>query len=298
MQITKSFFIYIFAICLFFSSLQSYSQNKIPFNCKTDIALAKWLVGSGQYGLMLDLSARYQTNTCCSATVDSLHFYTGWAAYNLKKLDFSTQELLLVSANSPFYRQSQFFSGYNYLYNKQLDSAKCIFNNLYKSNDSLIKSLVEFEYAGMYLLKRDTFQYSCWRSKLDDANYYYHSDLVEFDNVFYRYSKFNQKSVWLAGLMSAIVPGSGKIYAGRLGEGLSALATNGILAAIVLENYSKNGLNDYKTIIYGSLFSIFYIGNIYGSMVSVKVYRNEFYQMHENAVLLHLQLPLRNFFNQ
>jgi len=60
-----------------------------------------------------------------------------------------------------------------------------------------------------------------------------------------------KKSVALAVIMSAIIPGSGKMYAEQCGEGLAVFFANAILAAIVIENYKKAGLRNYKTILYG-----------------------------------------------
>jgi len=72
-----------------------------------------------------------------------------------------------------------------------------------------------------------------------------------------------RKSPVLAGVMSAFVPGSGYMYAGRTGDGIMALIVNGLfiagtVAAIHQENYAVAG-------IVGGIGLPFYVGNIYGS---------------------------------
>jgi tetratricopeptide (TPR) repeat protein len=72
-----------------------------------------------------------------------------------------------------------------------------------------------------------------------------------------------RKSPELAGLMSAVVPGSGYMYAGRYGDGVVALIVNGLfiagtVASIHQENYAVAA-------IVGGIGLPFYIGNIYGS---------------------------------
>ena len=72
-----------------------------------------------------------------------------------------------------------------------------------------------------------------------------------------------RKSPVLAGVMSAVVPGSGYMYAGRYGDGIMALIVNGLfiagtVVAIHQENYAVAG-------IVGGIGLPFYVGNIYGS---------------------------------
>jgi tetratricopeptide (TPR) repeat protein len=72
-----------------------------------------------------------------------------------------------------------------------------------------------------------------------------------------------RKSPAVAGVMSAVVPGSGYMYAGRYGDGVVALIVNGLfiagtVAAIHQENYAVAA-------IVGGIGLPFYIGNIYGS---------------------------------
>jgi tetratricopeptide (TPR) repeat protein len=72
-----------------------------------------------------------------------------------------------------------------------------------------------------------------------------------------------RKSPAVAGVMSAVVPGSGYMYAGRYGDGVVALIVNGLfiagtVAAIHQENYAVAA-------IVGGIGLPFYIGNIYGA---------------------------------
>lgn len=72
-----------------------------------------------------------------------------------------------------------------------------------------------------------------------------------------------RKSPVLAGMMSALVPGSGYMYAGRYGDGITALVVNGLfiagtVVAIHQEEYAVAA-------IVGGVGLPFYVGNIYGS---------------------------------
>lgn len=82
------------------------------------------------------------------------------------------------------------------------------------------------------------------------------------------YENLPLKSETLAAVLSAILPGSGYVYAGRYGDGLSAFLLNalfiaGTVAAVNNELYATSALT-------GGIGLPFYIGNIYGSANAVK----------------------------
>jgi hypothetical protein len=76
----------------------------------------------------------------------------------------------------------------------------------------------------------------------------------------------HMKSAFLAGVMSGAVPGSGKVYAGRAGDGLVSFFIVGIMALQSYEGYKKDGLLSVRCITFGLLGSAFYGGNIWGSI--------------------------------
>jgi outer membrane protein assembly factor BamD (BamD/ComL family)/TM2 domain-containing membrane protein YozV len=72
-----------------------------------------------------------------------------------------------------------------------------------------------------------------------------------------------RKSPFLAGAMSAVIPGSGQIYSGHYGDGITAFILNGLfiagtVVAIEQENCAVAG-------IVGVIGLPFYAGNIYGA---------------------------------
>lgn len=105
-----------------------------------------------------------------------------------------------------------------------------------------------------------------------------------------------QKSPWLAALLSAGLPGAGKVYAGRPGEGVAAFLTVGSLAAITGEQYRRSGKDFWRTWVPGLLCATFYLGNIYGSYLSVSVEQERQTEQADALVLYHLHIPLRSFF--
>jgi TM2 domain-containing membrane protein YozV len=78
------------------------------------------------------------------------------------------------------------------------------------------------------------------------------------------------KSSTVAGIMSAIIPGGGKIYVGEIGDGIVAFLTTAVFTYIAYDNF-KAGHNT-RAWIWTGVAALFYSGNIYGSVAAAQVY--------------------------
>ena len=101
----------------------------------------------------------------------------------------------------------------------------------------------------------------------------------------------------LAGVYSAVLPGAGKFYAGRKKQGIASFLPILSLGAITYESYRKAGIKNARTLVFGSLFSVFYVGNIWGSVLAVKIKQKEFDREYDNKILFDMHIPLRNLYN-
>ncbi|MEX0684375.1 MAG: hypothetical protein WD098_00105 [Balneolales bacterium] len=75
----------------------------------------------------------------------------------------------------------------------------------------------------------------------------------------------SSKSPFLGGIMSAIVPGSGSVYAGRPWDALYSFILTSGFAALTGESIINNGIRHPTTLILGGIGISFHVGNIYGS---------------------------------
>ncbi len=82
------------------------------------------------------------------------------------------------------------------------------------------------------------------------------------------------KSRFWASFMSAIIPGAGKIYCGQYGNGLFSFMTVSSVGFIAYSGFKRDGIKSVRGWIFGSLFPIFYFGNIYGSGISALAYND------------------------
>ena len=98
-----------------------------------------------------------------------------------------------------------------------------------------------------------------------------------------------RRSPLLAGMLSTIVPGAGRLYTGRLADALNTLFTVGLTGWQAYEGFRRDGLSSVKGWSLGTLCGVFYVGNIYGSVISARVYNRDI--TDEFLATLFIELP-------
>ena len=78
------------------------------------------------------------------------------------------------------------------------------------------------------------------------------------------------KNPALTGAMSAIIPGSGKMYVGEWGDGITALLVTSLFAFLAYDNFQAE--HTTRAWIFTGLGAFFYAGNIYGSVASAQIF--------------------------
>jgi len=280
--------------CLIFSFLFpsiAFSQNNTA-GC--DLPFINHLVNSGHYEEALFL---LNSNGCSAVMMsDSANYLKGWSLYSLKRLEASSQSLLKVSTASPYYLKSHFFAAYNLTHTGQYSQAAGVLDamELGTGRDVAVRN---FERAGINLLQGNIAAFDSFMDKTDTGFYEITkaSDILRKISIDVRDHK--KKSPVMAGIMSGIIPGSGKFYAGKKGGGISAFIATAGLGAVSWENYHKSGLS-FKTAVFSSAFAVAYVANIYGAVMSVRIMENEYKENVKNTVLFNLHIPLRTVFGQ
>lgn len=70
-----------------------------------------------------------------------------------------------------------------------------------------------------------------------------------------------------AALLSAIVPGAGRMYTGKWQDGLSSLVLVGLPAWFAVGGFERDGVASARGWLLGTTASVLYLGNIYGSYI-------------------------------
>lgn len=88
-------------------------------------------------------------------------------------------------------------------------------------------------------------------------------------------SSIPQKSPLVAGLLSGIVPGLGKVYTGHTVDGVLSFLTIAGFGYAAYDGFATDGSSSVRGWVFGSLASGLYLGNIYGSVLSASIVRDE-----------------------
>lgn len=223
---------------------------------------------------------------------DSLNFIKAKLHFSQKDFQPAIFAFNKVKPTDFKYNEALFYQSISHSYLSDFAQAE---NNLEKLSlpDTHFLQLYHLNKVGIAMMKNDKKEANI---AIQEFNYQWYPVAEQQENLKNLLEDWNhqkKKSMFTAGLLSAIIPGSGKIYAGRLGEGVSAFLMTAGMALVTYENFRKDGWNDPKTIFFGSIFTTFYIGNIWGSALSVKLIRDEYNQYVQEQVLINLRIPIR-----
>lgn len=89
----------------------------------------------------------------------------------------------------------------------------------------------------------------------------------EFANIQGYRQQMERKKAWLAALLSAVLPGMGKVYLGQKQTGYTELAMCLLLGIVPVEILLVGGVITAGVIVGAALFIPFYISGIYGAAV-------------------------------
>ena len=223
---------------------------------------------------------------------DTLTYLRAWTAYNLKELETANELFRAVPSGSPFADKSLFYSS---AVSAHLGNYTEPISRLeaYNGNYQEVKNL---QLAGLALLRGDPQAFREASQHFGYSDFALQQPEKELAAIYSQRYEQKSKSPWLAAAASAVVPGLGKVYAGNLGEGVAAFLITGALGAITAEHWIKDGPGDWKTIVPGAICAAFYIGNIYGSYVSVSIQQTKLRDAQTTAVLYNIHIPLRSVF--
>ena len=228
---------------------------------------------------------------------DSVNFLLGKTHYLNQQLDIATTYFDKVTNTKTDLRtETLFYNAFCAANNKNYSKSYGLLNSI-DTKDSLEIGLKNFELGGIDLLKRDLISFDNHAAIFESKYYQFSQQEKSFIEIRNDLTARKKKSPVLAGIMSSIIPGSGKIYAGKVGVGIGTMLTTTILALQTREGYQKDGIESARFIIFGSLLSMFYISNIWGSVFTVKFANKEFDEAVNYKILVDMHIPLRSIFN-
>ncbi len=284
----KSIFLFAFFI-LSFSSKIAAQQN-----VSSELRFINHMLGRQNYDEALFLLENLQTKTLSQK--DSVNYLLGWTLYGRKELNASAYYLSLVTEDSPWFEKSRFFAAYNQAYLRETNYSRELLGFFNENSSDQVVFMKNFQLAGMALLEREMDEFEHHAKKFTGNFSFTATEERKLNEYYNQISEMPYRSPFVAGIMSAAVPGLGRIYAGKTAEGISSLLYVGALLATSWDLYNRLGGNNPFFIISASLSGIFYVGNIWGSAVAVNRVQREFNYEMDQRILLDMHIPLRKLF--
>lgn len=204
--------------------------------------------------------------------IDSLQLDLARIYFQLNLPDLSKNTLLKISENFHFSKKNNLRYLSLLVLHKEYEIAKeMIYTKKNMEVDVIYRNDLELSLS---VLKREPPQYDTSHSQLSPVMY----DLKT------KYQQIPQHSSFRAGIYSALIPGLGKWYLGYKHQAITAFVVNMLLAAQAVESYYKAGVSSPRFIITTSVFSVFYIGNIWGSMLMAKKQKKDYLNQIDNEI--------------
>ncbi len=195
---------------------------------------------------------------------DTIQFKIALAYSYINDQTNAFEKFRLIKNNSAFYLQSKmerlkslYFQNNDSLFyitaNEMIESTTLYADNAYKLKNA-------------YLLLLDNQLIEKEKYLIPFTN----DEKIAFNNFYDLKKNPPYKSEILAGILSTIIPGAGKIYTKNYGDGITSFILTGLLGYLAYTNFEHN--HTTRGWIFTVLGAGFYAGNIYGSISSVQIF--------------------------
>jgi TM2 domain-containing membrane protein YozV len=213
---------------------------------------------------------------------DTLLFKTGLSYSYMKDYLSAASRFDMISSTSPFFKLSK------------MEWLKTKF---------LLRDYHDFQLAYRNRFVNDNNKYQTEGQKLFNFSYLFTDEplpskkefLSPFEtnekqkvSRFYNWKKDPPyKSSTVAGIMSAIIPGSGKVYVGEVSDGIVAFLVTGIFVFLAYDNFQAGHTS--RAWIFTGAAALFYGGNIYGSVAAAQVHNAKITFEFNESLNIHLK---------
>jgi TM2 domain-containing membrane protein YozV len=272
-----------------------YQQSGDDDSVRQELDFILYMISREDYAESLFLLDRLPLDN--NHWTDSVHYLTGWVLYHQKNLEASANSLLKVRPGSAVYYKSHFFGAYNLAHTGRHSAAQSVLNTMPAEHGTLQGAMKQFQLSGISLLERDFDGFLEYSRRFRGD---YHVMAQQEDRMMNYYKELkhaSRKSPLLAGVLSAAVPGLGRVYAGKPAEGIVSFLYMAAFGFTSYDFYRGDGWQSPLFLISAAITTVFYAGNVMGSVVTARRVNNEFRYEMDQRILFDLHIPLRNAFN-
>lgn len=274
MKIILFYFFLTLSISLTFGEKRTFSQENI-YNFENSLLYAGYLLKTGQYQAASQELERIAFINPSSDSIKFLLVESYLKAENYSKGIKRTEEFFTDAANMP--------ADFSISYSRMLLLSKNyekLNNFTLLSNHLSEKEKVFFRFNASLMEKKWDQAKQLWDSSGNSLKISYPAYNHLVDDI--PASKYKKPAI--AGGLSALVPGSGKLYTNDWIDGMLSFVTIGALSFQAYRGFNSKGINSVYGWVFGTLAVGFYSGNIYGSFKAAQKYNSKIDENFFNAV--------------
>jgi len=268
----KIFLFFIFFYASGFS--QAIHQNEVDLFSPANIKkFADYLYCSGDY---LRAALEYEKYFSADPN-DTVKFKIATAYSKIGKYSKASALFDSFHENSKFFpfARMEFFE--TLFEEKNYPELRDSISNAGLSNGFIFKEQAKKIYYFSYLYSNESLP-----SKSDFLSNFSGPDLNQIKYFYDWKNNPPYKSPLLAALFSAVIPGSGKLYAGEIADGVTALLATASLGYLSYTDFKAG--HYFRGWLFGGLAAGFYAGNIYGSAAAAQIYNVKIQFDFENSL--------------
>jgi hypothetical protein len=189
---------------------------------------------------------------------DTLEFKIALAYSKMNKYSIAAEKFSRIKANSIFYAASR-----QEYYKSLFQSGKFEYlqSNISNREGLEFQRLLYLSYlfSKNYLPRREEF-----------VNKFPPEEKKDISNFYVQKKEPPYKSLFLSGILSAVIPGSGKIYTGDYGDGIFAFLATSVFTFLSYDNF--NAKHNFRGWLFAGIGFFFYAGNVYGSIAATQLH--------------------------
>ena len=274
----KMLYLYIKIILIIFSFFPSLYSQQIDFHSPQNIKLfADFLFCDKDYLRAIEEYEKYLT----SNEDDSVQFKIALGYSLMNDQDNALMKMSTIKISSPFYEQSR-IERLKSLFLLKIDS------NFYSYADEVI-NFNSINSSRAYKLKNTSLllRNDDLPEKLNFLVPFTNEEKNTLSNFYDLKKDPPYKSEALAGILSALVPGAGKMYTKNYADGITAFLFTGLLTYLAYTNFDHD--HQARAWIFTALGAGFYAGNVYGSVASAQIFNAKVNFEFDEGVKLFLE---------
>lgn len=260
------------------------------------VEFAEYLTERKMFHEAIDFLLSQKLNEQSTTLVDSIQYLLGINYGLLNEYEKSINHFsAIVNTKNNLFVFSVFRIGLNYIKLNQYNTAVHYFRSIdFNHLDSNLINLKYFSLASCALLQRKLSNYFFLKDSLTTATDLLVEANKNLDVIARGMIKYKQKKPFLAAIMNAVLPGMGKLYIGQPGEAFGTFIPITTMALLSLEAYQKGGVKSLPFIGFTSIFSIFYVSNIWGGIRGANNTNKKFNKLSDEKIISNMQFPFDN----